>query len=458
MKKLLALVLALMLALLTSCEMFVPAPPESQRPDFGLPSLPAGTEDPIPTQTADPAEENYGFTVFPEGNYLADKKFDTDEFLPDYDADPSFIQFLSTRPHSLCQTTDTVYSYIGDGSHGGFILFTDKATSITLPLCGKPECLHSDSTCNAYVSRYADGLRVYDGKLYWVDGERQIIRMNPDGTDRETVAAITDAYDGISNDPTYFIHRGYAYFIGSRHGVVLGGKVKTSFRINVRSLDSSEAFTVLDKLLDGDGGECMVKPVGNDLYIMLYCLDYVDMEASDETFTKIELYRWDSETRQVEFLYSARGVSGEWGFNRTSFYPVPGDGIYMQGYRILNEEGEDGPVRSVWQSILKYSFESGELEEAWGYMGETIPHYTKDHIIVNNVIERDDESMEHTIYVYNYEGDLFFIRGLGEDRASCLMGVDDEFIYYYCYHGSPPDVTHHYFAVPLDGGEIIVIE
>ena len=151
----LLLALALVMSLLTSCELMAPGPTE--RPPIVLPSTSAETGEPTPTETADPTVENYGFTVFPEGNYLANPKFDTDEFLPDYDADPSFIHAFSTiGNHVLCRTESTAFACTGSLSKGT-IKYLDKATGICLPLCGKPECLHDNDTCNAYVPGMIDG-------------------------------------------------------------------------------------------------------------------------------------------------------------------------------------------------------------------------------------------------------------------------------------------------------------
>lgn len=130
MKRTITILLALALALLTSCELMVPGPTE--RPSIGLPSEPAGTGEPTPAETADPTVDEYGFTIFSEGNYLADPKFDTDEFLPDYDADPAFVHYESTRGSTLCQAEDTIYSLYDSywpNETRDILMFTDRAIS-----------------------------------------------------------------------------------------------------------------------------------------------------------------------------------------------------------------------------------------------------------------------------------------------------------------------------------------
>ena len=451
MKKNITLLLALALALtlLTSCELMVPGPTE--RPSIGLSGE---TGEPSPAGSAGSAVENYGFTVFPEGNYLADKKFDTDEFLPGYDSNTSFVQQASTCfGKALCQTEDTVYSCIG-ASGGTLIMYMDKATGISGPLCGKPECLHNSSSCNAYIARWTDGLSVYDGKLYWVDSRSTIMRMNLDGTDRETVDQLAGgSFAHVKQDPTVFFHRGYVYMIGTDHNVVVNGEAKNMASIRAQSLDGKESFSILERTLDCRGSFCMAKAVGNDLYIMLYAFDYADPQDFGSYYRTVELYRWDSRTRQVEFLAGTQTEpGGKTDIERFSFQPVPGDGIYIEYYyedHYLSEEPEDFSA-----NIYKYSFETGAFEEGVWLDGYALLYYTTEYVVVR--------TWENTTALYDYDGNLLFTSAPeGEHSVSTFMGVDDRFVYWRC-HLSPRDEGYeghgeHYLAFPLDGGDVIVI-
>lgn len=465
MKKLPALLLTLALAtaLLASCEMFVPEPTERVLPSF---SLPAGTENPADTDTsgapapdesADPAEENYGFTVFPEGNYLADPKFDTDEFLPDYDADLSFVQYFSTgdfgpggtyRSPVLCATDDTVYFFDGGSD---LIMFWDKATGISSPLCGRPECLHSGSSCNAYVQA-PNGLRVYEGKLYWVGG-----RMDLDGTNRES-GPWTINTEGMHSNLTTVIHRGYVYTAGSNQNVVTGGVAASSVTVNAAAMDGGESFTLLSRVVDGLGGYCTVSPVGNDLYIMVYYFNYLDSEnPEDGAYNTVELYRWDSETRRAELLYKCAESETGLKLEREYFQPVPGDGIYLMGCR-FPEAQWSGLYHSY---ICRYSFDTGELEELAEFDCEEgryyhMMNYTSSYILVEYNEIAEDGQYTYSLFLYDYAGNLVLTQDLGEHYFSYLMGADGDFIYGARLYARLS--YHDYFAVPLDGGEIVAIE
>ena len=443
----LLLPLVLVMSLLTSCELMVPGPTE--RPSIGLPGEPAGTGEPAPTESAGPTVDEYGFTIFPEGNYLADPKFDTEEFLPGYDSNTSFVQQMSTCfGKALCQTGDTVYSCMGS-SIGGLIMYMDKATGISAPLCGKPECLHNSFACNAYIAQWADGLCVYEGKLYWVDSRATIMRMNLDGTGRETVDQLRgSSFEHVKQDPTVFFHRGYVYIIGTDHNVVVDGVAKSIASIQAQSLDGKESFTILDRTLDSRGPSCMVKAVGNDLYIMLYSFEYEDTQNLEGYFHLVELYRWDSRTRQVEFLAGTQTEpNGKTDIERFSFQPIPGDGIYME-YYFSDRQGHYSA------NIYKYSFETGAFEEGKWLDGYALLFYTAEYVVA--------PSMEKTILLYDYGGNLLFTSAPeGEHSASTFMGVDDQFVYWRCLL-SPLDEGYrehgdHYLAFPLDGGDVIVI-
>lgn len=238
MKRTISLLLSalILILLLPGCAQFAPTEQESRTPMFQPTPTPVQTDPP-----ADPTEDNassnetsgesegvladlVSFTEFPEGNYLADTKFDTDEFLPDYDVDISFLHLQSTTYKGICTTEDTIYFFTQPAANAScFLHFTDIASGVTMPLCSKPECTHKDNACNAYLAGGMDvyGLRIYEGKIYWMaceDYGLKLMRMNVDGTDREVMFALDyNTYKELTRlgTPTWVIHRGYIYIAGT---------------------------------------------------------------------------------------------------------------------------------------------------------------------------------------------------------------------------------------------------
>lgn len=98
-----------------------------------------------------------------------------------------------------CSTANGYYEL--DISQNPAVLFyTDYATQQRIPLCGRPECTHSDESCTAVIPG-AEGIIHLDGKLFVFcmkqDGSLPVIKMNYDGSERETIFMLnsTDRYD-----------------------------------------------------------------------------------------------------------------------------------------------------------------------------------------------------------------------------------------------------------------------
>ena len=50
----------------------------------------------------------------------------------------------------LCEIGDTLYYAMWNGTTY-LLYYFEKPSGISGPLCGKPECQHTDKDCNAYV-------------------------------------------------------------------------------------------------------------------------------------------------------------------------------------------------------------------------------------------------------------------------------------------------------------------
>ncbi len=76
---------------------------------------------------------------------------------------------------------------------GRWLLYADHGSDTIHKLCGRPDCTHTDSDCNAYFNE-ATSICYYDGFLYIFNFENtfniksgDVIRMNLDGTERTVV-------------------------------------------------------------------------------------------------------------------------------------------------------------------------------------------------------------------------------------------------------------------------------
>ena len=72
---------------------------------------------------------------------------------------------------------------------GSWLLYIEHGSDTVIKLCGRADCTHTDSDCNAY---FAHGINIcyYDGYLYTYGGDgshKGLIRLNLDGTERRMV-------------------------------------------------------------------------------------------------------------------------------------------------------------------------------------------------------------------------------------------------------------------------------
>ena len=97
-------------------------------------------------------------------------------------------------PHAV--SPSGVYFFDTSGGDNTFIIYADDGTDTFIKLCGRPDCTHDNSDCNAYIFS-GKALSYYGGYLYAASGntadslEARLIRMNPDGSNHVTVMDLT---------------------------------------------------------------------------------------------------------------------------------------------------------------------------------------------------------------------------------------------------------------------------
>lgn len=189
------------------------------------------------------------------------------------------LLFTGCQPASPTENTylqDTDYAYMYDGEPmaespdgyyyrtSDFVYYIDKQTMTGVPLCDKPDCLHEKETdpekvtdCNACLPRTSgDPLIAYiDGYLYVAstqvnanlmnEGEVNniLVRMNPDGSKRETVLQFphTAAH--------YLIHRGYLYYTDATYSETESGELDAVYGVYRIPLNGGKTETVYENNL-----------------------------------------------------------------------------------------------------------------------------------------------------------------------------------------------------------------
>ena len=197
----------------------------------------------------------------------------------------------------------------------------DKATKKVTVLCGKPDCDHTEDTCNALVDAlglWTDGSRLYYVRAE-VGGEKRVYSEELNGTGRREVMSLGEAaYD----KPIY--HRGEIYFVsgGSLYAVKPGGDIEDARRIwgrgNVSeapdggyaAYDPDEPHYTL--WADGDTLYFMVNVTGEDGArkdtLFSYPLSGGEAEQVWETPDKEQVGEWETTGVRVSQWYIADGA------------------------------------------------------------------------------------------------------------------------------------------------------
>lgn len=85
-------------------------------------------------------------------------------------------------------TQEGSYFMLDEAGAGSWLLYADHGSDTFIKLCGRPDCNHIGTGCNARFSGGTASICYYDGFLYTFDlSSGDIIRINLDGTERTTV-------------------------------------------------------------------------------------------------------------------------------------------------------------------------------------------------------------------------------------------------------------------------------
>ena len=236
-----------------------------------------------------------------DANYLADKKFDTDEYLEGYDAG-----VLCYDSWTGCETQDAYYMF-GYQNNYSSLMFYDKASGISGPLCAKPECMHGTPDCSAYLYHFLC-FCYYDGRIYWVggngSGDDYLYSCAADGSDRKEIALVREmpaTHQMNFSQWILFCHRGYCYVAFNTSIVENGVNVGHNYLYAI-SLKTGEKYEVLDDLsgpyISGPTLDFGMYAIGNDIYILS------DDGSVDDVvdITPIILRVFHSKTRELETI------------------------------------------------------------------------------------------------------------------------------------------------------------
>lgn len=254
---------------------------------------------------------------------------------------------------NLIETEDAYYFC---NTAGTYIYYFDKASGEKGVLCAKPECVHDadydNPDCNGRIDIVESTLNFWEGKLhYWTFDEimrkMNACSVNPDGSGK-TVDAVFDYQPALFPDRLDF-HRGMLY--GWREDErIVDGEPMLVLEVIVVDPETGETNVIYQKQHDSFYGDPMLYYFGKYVYFTVSG----EEGTAEDFYTVLELLRWNTETEELETVYSSNGLGnvGTW------------FGIYM--------ESEDriwlAPRTSLGQGpVTVQLLESGELNAAFRF-------------------------------------------------------------------------------------------
>ncbi|MBQ9762125.1 MAG: hypothetical protein IJV82_03510 [Oscillospiraceae bacterium] len=249
-----------------------------------------------------------------------------------------------------------------------YILYVDHGSDQVIKLCGRVDCTHTTSDCNAYFYR-GTHLSYYDGYLYVVAGdvERYMYRMDSDGSNRVTIMDFQE--------------------VAREHGGEFIGSVTISkgiclLRVCKHVLEDGryvqEWVKTLIYKLDGSLGD--PQPVEIGASVLYHCGDvFCAVSAAAEDGSE-NTYDWNPETGELKYLTKYPGVPGYFG-EQNAYYFRDG-AMYCLNYAT-------GEETAVFETDLEgryyaFCFSDCIVLASWKYGKNT----------------------DNTLYFYNWEFEL----------------------------------------------------
>lgn len=287
-----------------------------------------------------------------------------------------------------CETNAGIYL-----NYDGYLYYLDKANQKATILCGKPDCEHKGSQCNAWIN--SRGMWFRDSQLYCITfaGEDKLVTaMDQDGTGRRTVQQLQYSMNGAqSSGDDAVCYRGTVYypFNDVLYAVPLGGDVEKTKAIwgqeNAGTNGGSFFF-------DGNELHFQLWPDGDTLYFM------INAEQEDGTCKDtLMAYSLTDETVQQVWQTPGEAAVGPW-------YTA---GVSVQAWYV-----QDGAItyylagNGIWRSSLPDGAPEQLADTSAIPDGSVL--FSEDTILLLN--DSFSDRLEHeggdTITLYDFSGNL----------------------------------------------------
>ncbi|MBO4878962.1 MAG: hypothetical protein J5544_01745 [Clostridia bacterium] len=343
--------------------------------------------------------------------------------------------------YNLAETEDAYYF---SPPSGKYIYYYDKATGDYGVLCAKPECMHDEGNtedCNGLADLCMKSLNNWGGKLHFVGWDRGLKRyclfgLSYDGSEREREAELDfGEYSQLQIPYDFDYHRGMLYCYVQYDKVKGGvpGYATELFSVDPGTGKLTQIFKTED---DPDVGVDKPRLFYYNQYVY-FLLSKWHYEEDDTLHIEIELRRYDTETEQVEDVYS--GVMGPNGGSVFRYWVESEDRIYLMPKHCksgntpklyLISDGELSVLHEFDAATAEHSVSTCLFEDAVVFLdfkderlkvcacdGTVICDGPLDLSPVQELAADENARIRHYVDMYGDSGELFVVYTF-EDRAT----------------------------------------
>ncbi len=337
----------------------------------------------------------------------------------------------------MCETEDAYYGISAGNTM--YVRFMDKESRISGFLCGKTECEHNDTECNAYVGMDARGFCMSGEQLYWVGDQPSengmdtaIWSMGLDGNQRKKIKKVSvELLNETAGNSIVSIYQDTMFIAGTGNEVSSGAPRQKAV-IKATKLDSSDQWIdILDVSAQGEV-ELDVKAAYGKLYIMLRLVT--------EEGIQLDLYQWNFAQNELSLLLTQKDLND---------YPaniwVTEEGIYISA---LSEQTQENDRTA---KLYQYVFATGELEKRMEFNDFNYQWVqVTDQVFLMGAW---DEDMHMTLWAKDFSGNTvcqkaFAIKDLedAESYGRIFLGGNREHIFFTLFH----EDRRYVVEIPLD--------
>lgn len=360
-----------------------------------------------------------------------------------YITDCQLAKAALLQPFAKCNVTKCETGYYALASK--ILYYIEGSTMRTTPLCNKPNCMHNNESCNAYVG-VVDDIFYSDGYIYYmesagVDHEFEgssFVKMSADGSQKEEVL-----YTEYSPDD-WIVHKGRIYYCVKKYLVDDNTGLDDinyadcyiySYPTD-KSSDVKEIYFAEE--VEKDAQISSLTAYGDNLYFHLYGMKRYNDKI--EVVKSLKLNLSDSTVTET-VSPSGEQISGP---------------MYLDGMLIFSSgEEEDGK-----HLYYKTDFDGNNPEKFIStYDGENIICdgkylYVDNYFALNlsKYIENDEPVNKEERYIKVYDSGLNKVDefSLGSDSAKtwCILPIDDK-VFMFCGKSDDEEIIFYYDKTEL---------